>query len=92
MARNEMVIAAHHPYSPDLDPSDFYLFGHVKDLLRGGSFETGEQLLLAIEGILRSLEKGTLRKVFLEWMKRPERWRLRRVSYNKHLVAIGFKR
>jgi hypothetical protein len=46
---------------------------HVKGLLRGESFETGEQLLSAVEGILRSLEKSTLTKVFLEWMKRAER-------------------
>jgi hypothetical protein len=61
-----MVIADYPPYSPDLAPSDFYLFGHVKCLLRGGSLETGEQLLLAVEGISRSLEKWTLTKVFLE--------------------------
>jgi hypothetical protein len=69
-----MAMADHPPYSPDLAPSDFYLFGHVEGLLRGESFETGEQLLLAVEGILRSLEKWTLTKAFLEWMKRPERY------------------
>jgi histone-lysine N-methyltransferase SETMAR len=61
-----MVIAAHPPYSPDLAPSDFFLFGHVEGLLRGESFEAGERLLSAVEGILRSLEKWTLTKVFLE--------------------------
>jgi hypothetical protein len=45
----------------------------VKGLLRGEALETGEQLLLAVEGILRSHEKWTLTKVFLEWMKRAER-------------------
>jgi hypothetical protein len=73
MARNDMVIVAHPPYSPDLTPSDFYLFVHVEGLLRGESFETGERLLLAVEGISRSLEKWLLTKVFLEWMKRLER-------------------
>jgi hypothetical protein len=42
MSPNGMVITAHLPYSPDLALSDFYLFGHVKGLLRGESFETGE--------------------------------------------------
>jgi hypothetical protein len=64
MAGNEMVIAAHPPYLPDLAPSDFYLFGQVKGLLRRESFETGEILLSAGEGILRSLENWTLTKVF----------------------------
>jgi hypothetical protein len=56
----------------DLAPSDFYLFGHMKGLLRGDSFETGEQVLSAVKAILRSLEKSTLTKVFLEWMTRLE--------------------
>jgi hypothetical protein len=73
MARNEMVIAAHPPYSLDLTPSDFYLFGYVEGLLRGQSFETGEELLSAVKGISGSLEKSTLTKVFLEWMTMLER-------------------
>jgi hypothetical protein len=63
MAQNAMVVAAHPHYSPDLAPSDFYLFGHVNALLRGESFETWERLLSAIEGVVRSLEKWTLTKV-----------------------------
>jgi hypothetical protein len=74
MAGNAMVIAAHPPYSPDLAPSYFYLLGHVKSLLRGESFEAGERLLSAVEGISRSFEKWTLMKVFLEWMTRAERY------------------
>jgi hypothetical protein len=66
IAWTAMVIAAHPPYSPDLAPYDFYLFGHVRGLLRGESFETGERLLSAIEDILKSLEKATLTKDFLE--------------------------
>jgi hypothetical protein len=73
MAGNAMVIAAHPPYSPDLAPSDFYLLGHVKGLLRGESFEARERLLSAVEGIVGSFEKSTLTKVFLEWMTRAER-------------------
>jgi hypothetical protein len=63
MARNAIVIATHAPYSSDLVPYDFYLFGHVKGLFRGESFETGEQLLSAIEGNLRSLAPSQITKV-----------------------------
>jgi histone-lysine N-methyltransferase SETMAR len=51
MAGNAMVVVVHPPYSPTLAPSDFYLFGRVNALLRGESFETGEQLLSAVDGI-----------------------------------------
>jgi hypothetical protein len=33
MARNAMAMAANAAYSPDLAPSDFYLFGYVKGRL-----------------------------------------------------------
>jgi hypothetical protein len=52
-----VVVADHPSYSPNLAPSDFYLFGHVKGVLRGESFETREQLLSTIEGIPRPLKK-----------------------------------
>jgi hypothetical protein len=70
---NAMTIAANAAYSPDLTHSDFYLFGHVKGVLRGESFETGQRLLPAVESFLRSLEKWTFTKVFLELMTRLER-------------------
>jgi hypothetical protein len=73
MARHAMAIAFHPPYSPDRAPLDFYLFDHVKGLLRGESFESEERLLAAVEGMLKSLERSTLMKVSLEWMKRPGR-------------------
>jgi hypothetical protein len=72
MAQDAMVVAANPPSSSDLAPSDFCLFGHVKRLLRGESFGTGEQFLSAVERIARSFEKLTLTTVFLEWMMRPE--------------------
>jgi transposase len=97
MDRNPMAIAARPPYSPDLAPSYFYLFGHVKGLLRGESFETGEQLLYADDGNLRYLEKSNLSRVLLEWMTRLERCIETNgdyVVYPKRdiLALIGFKR
>jgi hypothetical protein len=74
MAQKAMAIATNHPYSPDLDLADFYLFRHVKCLLRGESFETRERLFSAVERILRSLEQWTLTRVFLEWMRRIEQY------------------
>jgi hypothetical protein len=63
------------PYSPDIAPSDFFfhLFGGVKVLLTGESFEAGEDLLSAVEVILGALEKLILSRVSLEWKTRLER-------------------
>jgi histone-lysine N-methyltransferase SETMAR len=65
-----MKSAPHPPYSPDLAPPGFYLFGYVKRCLAGLSFEDVDQLLAAVEGVLESIEKVTLQTVFLEWMDR----------------------
>jgi histone-lysine N-methyltransferase SETMAR len=65
---NRMKSAPHPPYSPDLAPSDFYLFGYVERCLAGLSFEDANQLLAAVEGVLEGIEKVTLQAVFLDWM------------------------
>jgi hypothetical protein len=68
--KNRMKSAPHPPYSPDLAPSDFYLFGYVKICLAGLSFEDADQLLAGVEGAIEGIEKMTLQAVFLEWMDR----------------------
>jgi hypothetical protein len=65
-----MKSAPHSSYFPDLALSDFYLFGYVKKCLAGLSFEDADQLLAAVEGVLKGIEKVTLQTVFLEWMDR----------------------
>jgi transposase len=59
MEENGMIRAPHPRYSPDLTPSDFYLFGYVKHCLRGQSFETADELFSSIEAVLRGIEKST---------------------------------
>lgn len=38
----------HPPYSPDLAPSDYYLFSHLKKDLRGKRFESDEELVQVV--------------------------------------------
>jgi hypothetical protein len=63
-----MTSAPHPPYSPDLAPSDFYLFGDVKRCVTSLSFKDADQLLAAGEGVLEGIENVTLQALFLEWM------------------------
>jgi histone-lysine N-methyltransferase SETMAR len=60
----------HPPYSSNLTPTDFYVFGHVKNCLAGASFADVDELLEAVMTILGEIEKVTLEAVFLEWMDR----------------------
>jgi hypothetical protein len=52
-----MKSAPQPPYSPDLAPSDFYLFGYVKRYFAGLSFEDAGQLLSAGKDVLEDIEK-----------------------------------
>ena len=58
------------PYSPDLAPSDFFLFGFLKNQLEGEKFDDFEQLHEKINEILTEISKETLAKVFDEWIER----------------------
>jgi hypothetical protein len=68
-----MEQAPHPPYSPDLAPSDFYLFDYLNDRLQGQHFEDGDQLFDAIIALAAIIEKVTLQRVFHEWMERLRR-------------------
>lgn len=46
----------HPPYSTDLAPSEFCLFGKLKWAFAGGEFAATEELLLAIREITGSIE------------------------------------
>lgn len=73
MELNGLKKVPHPPYSPDIAPSDFFLFGYTKDKLQGCSFNTREELLDAIRQIWAEIPKATLREVFLEWEKRLQK-------------------
>jgi histone-lysine N-methyltransferase SETMAR len=67
---NGLWLAPHPPYSPDLAPSDFFLFGYVKECLKGMVFPSYEELLDAINEVVTGIELETLTAVFEHWMER----------------------
>jgi transposase len=65
-----MKQATHPPYSPDLAPYEFFLFGYVNRKLMGYHAESPSELLLGIRVILSEIPREILNPVFLEWMER----------------------
>jgi hypothetical protein len=63
-----MKQAPHPPCSPDLAPSDLFLFGYVRGKLMGYRAETPSEFLVRIRVILVEILRETLNAVFLEWM------------------------
>jgi len=64
-------VLPHPSYSPDLTPSDYHLFGFVKDQLRGQRYETMEAIQKAVRQCLQMAGMEFYgRGIF----KFPERW------------------
>jgi hypothetical protein len=68
---NHLGIAPHPPYSPDLMPSDHFLFEHIKRALEGVEFRSEKALLVAIQSVLSQLTAYILSTVFAKWVERP---------------------
>jgi hypothetical protein len=56
-----------------LAPSDFFLFGHVKERLMGYRAETPSELLVRIRVILAEISREALNAVFLEGIERLQK-------------------
>jgi len=60
----------HPPYSPDLAICDFYLFGTLKEKLRGTSSRDEEELLQNVMTVLEGIPKEELIRAFSHWQER----------------------
>lgn len=71
MERCGFELLPHAPYSPDLAPSDYYLFPLLKEQLRGKHFGSDDEVVSAIEEWINKQESG----FFLNGLKKLEsRW------------------
>jgi histone-lysine N-methyltransferase SETMAR len=57
-------------YSPELAPSDFWLFGHLKNSLAGRMFDDPEELWDGITSFLEKVQPSELHVVFSHWVER----------------------
>jgi hypothetical protein len=62
----------HLPYSPDLSPCDFWLFGMLKHQIKDRSFRATEEILSAIRDLWNEVTSDQLQSAFFNWMRRLE--------------------
>jgi len=48
LQKPKFEVLAHPPYSPDLAPSDYHLFGPLKKALRGRRFTSDQEMKIAV--------------------------------------------
>ena len=58
----------HSPYSPDLAPSDFFLFGFLKTNLEGKHFDSADELFDWVKNFPNSIDIQMLRNVYIKWV------------------------
>lgn len=73
LAQKKFSIAPHPAYSPDLSPSDFYLFGRLKDKLEGIEFQSENEIEQAIIEEFEKISSEELKTVFDSWIQRIEK-------------------
>ena len=67
---NNLCILPHPSFSPDLAPSDFFLFGYLKDKCKGHRFGSVDELIDFINEIFYEIKMKVLFSVFDEWEER----------------------
>jgi histone-lysine N-methyltransferase SETMAR len=72
ITKPQRTVLSYPPYSPDLAPYDYHIFGHFKDAIRGKRFEDDEEVITEV--------KRWLRQTPAEWYREgtqalASRWR-----------------
>ena len=63
-------VLPHPPYSPDLAPSDFHLFGPLKEFLGDQHFSTDDEVKQAVLGWFSRTDKSFYAEAFQALVKR----------------------
>jgi hypothetical protein len=72
LGRLKLDRVPHLPYSPDLSPCDFWLFGILKDKIKDRLFRTIEEIITAVHRVWSEMTLDDLQSVFFNWMERLE--------------------
>ena len=81
-------LLTHPPYSPDLAPSDFHLFGPLKESMKGIHFQTDEEVKAAVSNWLRTQSTEFYAKGIDNLISRWNKWLQRRETMLKNKKAF----
>lgn len=73
LCENNFEVISHAPYSPDLAPSDFWLFPTMKDTLRGRRFTSRAAIASAIFQWSKQTPKEAFAAAMESWRRRCEK-------------------
>jgi hypothetical protein len=68
--KHHLARMPHPPYSPDISPCDFWLFGMLKGILKDRELVSSEEIEVANPDVWNSLTSDDVQSVFRHWMSR----------------------
>jgi hypothetical protein len=81
LAKYEMAVIPHPPYSLDLAHCDFFLFPEMKLKLKGGRFDTIEEIQAESQRVIDTLTEKDFQEAFQKWRRRWDQWLHAGVNY-----------
>jgi len=72
LATKQIALLEHPAYSPDLAPSDFFLFPKIKETLKGRHFDNSDDIRSNTMAALKVIPQNQFQNCFEGWTKR---WR-----------------
>ncbi|GBL89961.1 hypothetical protein AVEN_234677-1 [Araneus ventricosus] len=79
VAEKNILLLHQPPYSPDLSPSDFWLFPKIKMGLKGNCFDTVEDIKTNATAELRKIPQQDFHRCFQQWQERWSKCVCRRI-------------
>jgi transposase len=67
LAKHSIPVVPHPPYSPDLAPSDFFLFPRLKSTLKGKQFQDVVEIQLNTTRQLQAIPKQAYQTCTEKW-------------------------
>ena len=81
LAKNSMSFVRQAPYSPDLEPCDFWLFPKLKTILKEKRFQSKKDIMKKSTEELGSIPEEEFKRCFEKWQKRWEKCVYRQGEY-----------
>ena len=70
LATKQITVLEHPVYSPDLDPSDFFLLPKIKEIFKGRHFDDIDEIRSNIKAALKATPQNQFQNCFQGWTRR----------------------
>ena len=70
LATKQITVSEYPAYSPDLAPSDFFLFPKIKEILKGRLFDDNDDIRSKTTAALKAIPQNQYQNRFEGWTRR----------------------